>query len=105
MENPRGKLRKLDVVKDFDRATVWYCKYGDTRAKPTDIWTNNLYNIYSENGWRPREECFNGNKMCHHQSARGSRTGTQGIKGNYLRSKIPNELCIEILKNESKNSK
>jgi len=26
------------------------------------------------------------------------KTGTQGIKGDYLRSIIPHELCIEILK-------
>ena len=98
IENPRGKLRKLQVVKDFERVTVWYCKYGDTRAKPTDIWTNNLYNLLNSKGWNPRPECFNGNKDCHHESApRGSRTGTQGLKGNYERSKIPHELCIEIL--------
>lgn len=98
MENPRGKLRKLDVVKDFERATVWYCQYGDKRAKPTDIWTNNLYSITRQKGWQPRPVCFNGNKNCHHQAApRGSTTGTQGLKGNYNRSKIPPELCKEIL--------
>ena len=99
IENPRGKLRKLEVVRDFDRATVWYCQYGDKRAKPTDIWTNNLYNPFQKKGWNPRPECFNGNQNCHHERApRGSRTGTQGIKGNYNRSKIPNDLCLEILK-------
>lgn len=98
IENPRGKLRKLQVVKGLPRTTVWYCKYGDTRAKPTDIWTNNLYCLHNPDGWNPRPECFNGNKNCHHESApRGSRTGTQGLKGNYNRSKIPYELCIEIL--------
>ena len=25
IENPRGKLRKLDVIKDYPRETVWYC--------------------------------------------------------------------------------
>ena len=95
IENPRGLLRKQKFMQDFERTTVWYCKYGDTRAKPTDIWTNNLYNLLK---WNPRPECFNGNKDCHHESApRGSRTGTQGLKGNYERSKIPHELCIEIL--------
>lgn len=98
IENPRGKLRKLQVVKGLPRTTVWYCKYGDTRAKPTDIWTNNLYCLHNPDGWNPRPECFNGNKDCHHEPApRGSRTGTQGLKGNYERSKIPHELCIEIL--------
>lgn len=98
IENPRGKLRKLQVVKGLPRTTVWYCKYGDTRAKPTDIWTNNLYSLLNSDGWNPRPKCFNGNEKCHHESApRGSRTGTQGLKGNYNRSKIPKELCIEIL--------
>ena len=99
IENPRGKLRKLDIVKGLPRTTVWYCTYGDRRAKPTDIWTNNLRSVFNPDGWQPRPECFNGNKNCHHESApRGSRTGTQGLKGNYERSKIPNELCLEILK-------
>ena len=98
IENPRGYLRKMDFMSGLQRTTVWYCKYGDTRAKPTDLWTNNLYSLFNENGWKPREECFNGNKNCHHESApRGSRTGTQGIKGNYNRSKIPYELCHEII--------
>ena len=98
-ENPRGKLRKLNVVKDLPRVSVWYCQYNDTRAKPTDIWSNNIFSLFNPTGWVPREQCFNGNKKCHHEEApRGSRTGTQGIKGDYNRSKIPNELCIEILK-------
>lgn len=100
IENPRGKLRKLDIVKGLPRTTVWYCRYGDTRAKPTDIWTNNLRSLLNPNGWCPRPECKNGNKNCHHESApRGSQTGTQGLKGNYNRSKIPEELCLEVLNN------
>ena len=98
IENPRGLLRKQKFMMGLPRTTVWYCKYGDTRAKPTDIWTNNLYSLLNCDGWNPRPECFNGNKDCHHEAApRGSRTGTQGLKGNYNRSKIPHELCIEIL--------
>jgi hypothetical protein len=101
MENPRGKLRKLDVVKGLPRTTIWYCKYGDFRAKPTDIWSNNIYNpMFNSNGWKPKEECFNGNTDCQHESApRGSRTGTQGVKGNYNRLKIPYLLCKEIIQN------
>lgn len=101
MENPRGKLRKLEIVKGLPRTTIWYCKYGDFRAKPTDIWSNNIYNpMFKPNGWKPKEECFNGNKDCHHEAApRGSRTGTQGVKGNYNRSKIPYLLCKEIITN------
>lgn len=98
IENPRGYLRKMDFMSGLQRTTIWYCKYGDARAKPTDIWTNNLYSLFNENGWRPREECFNGNKNCHHESSpRGLHKGTQGINGNYNRSKIPYELCREII--------
>ena len=99
IENPRGMLRKQDFMLGLPRATVWYCKYGDTRAKPTDIWSNNLRSLLNPDGWQPRPQCHNGNKNCHHEAApRGSRTGTQGLKGNYNRSKIPKELCLEILK-------
>jgi len=100
IENPRGILRHMTFMQEFKRHTIWYCQYGDSRAKPTDIWTN------SET-WIPRPECHNYkydkqgniiNKHCHHESARrGARTGTQGKKGSYNRSKIPSELCIEIL--------
>ena len=99
IENPRGLLRKQNFMIGLPKTTVWYCTYGDNRAKPTDIWSNNIRSLLNINGWQPRPECFNGNKNCHHESApRGSRTGTQGVKGNYNRSKIPNQLCIEILK-------
>lgn len=91
IENPRGMLRKMPFMSEFTRHTIWYCKYGDKRAKPTDIWTNSKT-------WIPREICHNGNKNCHHEpSPRGSKTGTQGKKNAYERSKIPYELCNEIL--------
>jgi len=95
IENPRGGLRKMPWMQDLPiRHTVWYCQYGDDRAKPTDIWTNNKL-------WKPKKECHNlrdGVKHCHHEAApRGSRTGTQGKKGSYERSKIPSELCYEVL--------
>ena len=91
VENPRGKLRKLEITKYFDiRHTVTYCKYGDKRMKPTDIWTNTMK-------WYPRPMCRNGDN-CHESAPRGSATGTQGLKGSYERSKIPYELCLEILK-------
>jgi len=100
IENPRCYLRKMDYMKGLPRVTVWYCQYGDKRAKPTDIWSNNIYNpMFNKNGWKPKAECWNGNKNCHHESApRGSRTGTQGLKNNHERSKIPEQLCTEIVK-------
>ncbi len=100
IENPRGLLRKLGVIKDGFRKEVTYCSYDDKRMKPTDIWTNNF-------NWIPRNKCKNYkydnegniiNKHCHHESARaGSKTGTQGLKNAYERSKVPRELCLEIL--------
>ena len=91
IENPRGMLRKMPWMQGLPRHTVWYCQYGDDRAKPTDIWTDIP-------GWTPRPQCHNGNKDCHHQPApRGSRTGTQGRKNSEQRSLIPEALCRELI--------
>jgi len=91
IENPRGMLRKMPFMQEFKRHTIWYCQYGDDRAKPTDIWTNSKT-------WNPRPVCHNGNKECHHQPApRGAKSGTQGRNNHYERSKIPYQLCYEIL--------
>ena len=97
IENPRGVLRKLDLMNwTTHRRTIWYCQYFSPeetikRAKPTDIWTNDF-------NWIPRSVCKNGNPDCDHERApRGSKTGTQGLKGNYERSIVPSELCREIL--------
>lgn len=98
IENPRGMLRKMPWMQEFKRHTIWYCTYGDNRAKPTDIWTNSIT-------WFPRPVCHNGNKNCHHAPApRGSKTGTQGRKGSFERSKIPEMLCREILESYTKQN-
>jgi hypothetical protein len=88
IENPRGKLRKMPFIQGFTRHTVSYCQYGDTRMKPTDIWTNAYW-------WKPRPMCKNG-MSCHVSAPRGSKTGTQGIKGYKNRSRIPPALFEEI---------
>jgi site-specific DNA-cytosine methylase len=95
IENPRGLMRKMGAVEYLNRHTITYCRYGDNRMKPTDIWTNL--------DWTPRPMCKNG-MPCHEAAPRGSKTGTQGLKGAYERSKIPYELCKEILEviNETK---
>lgn len=105
IENPRARMRWF-LPKEY-RHTVWYCQYGDTRAKPTDIWTN-------LKGWKGKE-CKNNNPNCHHERApRGSKTGTQGLKGRINRGVIPPQLFEELFnimeeQNESlhkkKNSK
>ncbi len=93
IENPRARARWF--LPTEWRKTAWYCQYGDTRAKPTDIWTN-------LKDWTPKT-CHNFKKNqpkhCHHESApRGSKTGTQGLKGNMERSVIPPKLFYEIFK-------
>lgn len=89
IENPRGMLRKMKIMESIPRHTVSYCQYGDTRMKPTDIWTNNPK-------WIPRPMCKRGD-TCHEAAPRGSRTGTQGREGAYERSRIPAALCKEII--------
>lgn len=88
LENPRGLLRKQDFMQWQQRRTVTYCQYGDIRMKPTDIWG------YAGN-WTARPACKNGDG-CHVAAPRGSRTGTQGLKGSKLRSMIPYDLGKEI---------
>lgn len=88
IENPRGMLRKLPPVLDLSRVTISYCQYGDTRMKPTDLWGE-------LQGWTPRPLCKNGDP-CHESAPRGSRTGTQGLKGAKVRSMIAPELGEEI---------
>lgn len=90
IENPRGGMRKMDFMHGLPRYTVTYCQYGDTRMKPTDIWTN-----HPDPKFKPM--CKNGDQ-CHEKAPRGSRTGTQGLKGSKERSVIPAELCRHIVK-------
>lgn len=89
IENPRGGMRKMDFMQGLPRYTVTYCQYGDTRMKPTDIWTN-----HPNPKFKPM--CKNGDK-CHVSAPRGSKTGTQGLKGCKERSVIPEELCNHIV--------
>ena len=89
IENPRGGMRKMNFMKDLPRYTVTYCQYGDTRMKPTDIWTN-----HPNPKFKP--PCKNGD-TCHESAPRGSRTGTQGRKNAKERSRIPEQLCKHIV--------
>lgn len=96
IENPRGGLRKMRFMEGLPRYTVTYCQYGDTRMKPTDIWTN-----HPDPRFKP--PCHNGDP-CHVRAPRGAKTGTQGLKGSRERAVIPAELCehiVEICEKES----
>lgn len=89
IENPRGGMRKMEWMKGLPRYTVTYCQYGETRMKPTDIWTN-----HPDPQFKP--PCKNGDP-CHVSAPRGAKTGTQGIKGSRDRSIIPSQLCEHIV--------
>ena len=91
IENPRGVLRKMDFMntKGIYRYTVTYCQYGDSRMKPTDLWSN-IPDL------KLKPMCKNG-MPCHVAAPRGSRTGTQGIKTYKDRSRVPSELCSSII--------
>jgi hypothetical protein len=96
LENPRGMLRKLPVVKGYKRETVTYCTYGDNRMKPTDLWGD-------VPNWTPRHMCSNG-MSCHESAPRGAKTGTQGLRGTADRSRVPYELGQELLNTMSRAS-
>lgn len=102
IENPRGGMRKMTWMQGLPRYTVTYCQYGDTRMKPTDIWTN-----HPDPQFKPI--CKNGDP-CHERSPRGAtirkakqmgiilpRGGTSALKNSMERSKIPTALCQHIV--------
>lgn len=89
VENPRAGMRKMSWMQGLPRYTVTYCQYGDTRMKPTDIWTN-----HPDPQFKP--PCRNG-ALCHIKAPRGSETGTQGLRGSAERSVIPAALCEHIV--------
>ena len=96
IENPRAKLRRMPIMDDVERRTVWYCHLGETTAKPTD-----LFGRFPEHLLLPGE-CHN-QKADHpddcccrdHTSApRGSRTpgsiqGVSGPNADAVRAEIP----------------
>ena len=89
IENPRGAMRKMEWMQGIPRYTITYCQYGDSRMKPTDIWTN-----HPDPQFKP--PCKNGDP-CHMRAPRGSRTGTQGLKGAKERARIPEQFCKHIV--------
>lgn len=99
IENPRGGLCNMTFMQGIPKYLVTYCQYGDTRMKPTHIFTN-----YPNPQFK---HCRNGDP-CHEKAPRGSRTGTQGIKGAKDRARIPDKLCnyiVELCENGLNNIK
>ena len=90
IENPRAGMRKMSWMQGLPRYTVTYCQYGESRMKPTDIWTNHPAPAF-------KPPCKNGDP-CHDRAPRGSRTGgTQGMKQGPERAAIPVQLCEHIV--------
>ncbi len=109
IENPRGGMRKMEWMQGLPRYTVTYCQYGDTRMKPTDIWTN-----HPNPQFKPM--CKNGDP-CHEAAPRGQtvrklrqqgiiipKGGTQALSNSMLRSIIPAQLCEHIVKISEKGA-
>lgn len=110
IENPVGILRKLPLLSHLQHHKITYCKYGEERMKPTDLWGK------FPSSWKPRPPCNNrSNRVgtvftedgrefvpddegnpCHIVARRGMQTGTQGLKGNALRSVVAHELSEEV---------
>lgn len=94
VENPRAGMRTMRFMTDGEREgfmsryTVTYCQYGDTRMKPTDIWTNHPHPRF-------KTPCRYGDS-CHERAPRGSKCGTQRIQGARDRAVIPKRLCEHI---------
>lgn len=90
LENPRGMLRHVPVMKKYPRVTVTYCQYGARWMKPTDLWGR------WPPTWKPRPMCHPGDP-CHEAAPRGTKTaGIQGIRDPAERAKVPYELSKEI---------
>lgn len=88
IENPRAKLRKLPMMQHYERHTVTYCKYGETRMKPTDLWGRFPPSLTLH------PPCVNGDS-CHVRAPRGSRTGTQGMD-RAESARIPYALALDV---------
>ena len=95
VENPRAMMRKMPFIDKLlwlgngARFTVTYCGYGERRQKPTDIFTNHQHPAFKP----PCKPCA----PCHERAPRGSKTGTQGMKGAVERGVIPAPLCEHIV--------
>ena len=89
IENPRGALRKMSFMQDLPRGTTTYCQWGDTRMKPTDIWSNHPKVLTLP--------CCKNGDTCHVAAPRGAKTGTQGLKGAKARAVIPQKFCEYIV--------
>jgi len=110
IENPNGRAVWF-LPKEWLKR-VWYCQYGDTRAKPTNIWTNLDITFKTCKRYTNKQIMGIDPLHCtHHRQPRGYlkkknlnllKCGTQGLKNAKERSVIPPDLflyILEVLKN------
>ena len=97
IENPRGVMRKITPREPT--ATTWYCQWGESRAKPTDLWTN--VDLFPAGQW---PSCRNGapdhdaqSRYYWKRKAEGQTGGTQGLKDAATRALIPERLATAII--------
>lgn len=103
IENPRAGMRKMRWMQGLPRYTITYCQYGESRMKPTDIWTN-----HPSPGFKP--PCKRG-APCHESAPRWStvkKAAAQGIKlqvggtqyamtESRVRAAIPQQFCEHVV--------
>lgn len=107
IENPVGMLRHMPMMKGRPRRSINYCRYGDRRSKPTDLWSNMFRDLWTPDGWDPRPQCFNSNPHCHHDRQPRSyakrkemgveKLGTTGMSNAFQRSMYPPDLVQEVM--------
>ena len=75
-------LRRLNIV-PFEQRTVWYCHFGETHAKPTDLWGGFPPSLELPIPCHAADDGHSTTCCCrdHEPAPRGAKTGTQG-KGN-----------------------
>jgi len=89
IENPRARLRSLDVLRGLPMKTITQCQYGHDRMKPTDLWGELPGRLHL------RPMCKNGDP-CHVRAPRGSTGGTQGGLTGVESARIPYELADDL---------
>lgn len=97
IENPRGYMRRMPQMAQFNRTTLNYCKYGSQFFKPTDLWNN--FNYVGKTCKYERKGTI---VDCHHLRVKGShenrkRGGIQRVSQEEAYS-IPSGLFIDIKK-------
>lgn len=101
IENPVDKLRKLPEMADLERRTVWYCHYGETQAKPTDLWGGFPPSLELKPECHPQRDTHPDDCCCrdHAAAPRGSKTegSVQGMTDSAERARIPFRLAVDVM--------